>query len=81
MNDKLSLPTISGLAINPAAWLAKKNIESCDWNLCRKEAVDHNLMQIEKMASAERYIAYTVKLLKELTKDELALLSDGDAEI
>ena len=79
MNDKLSLPTISGLAINPAAWLAKKHKECNDWNLCRKEAMENNLMQIEKIASAERYLAYTIKLLKELTEEELSLLSDSDS--
>ena len=78
MNDKLSLPTISGLAINPASWLAKKHNECNDWNLCRKEAMENNLMQIEKIASAERYLAYTIKLLKELTEEELSLLSDSD---
>ena len=78
MNDKLSLPTISGLTINPASWLAKKHNECNDWNLCRKEAMENNLMQIEKIASAERYLAYTIKLLKELTEEELSLLSDSD---
>ena len=34
--------------------------------------------QIEKIASAERYLAYTIKLLKELTDKEQALLSDSD---
>lgn len=81
MSVGLSLPTISGLAINQASWLAKRYIESGDWNLCRKEAMDCNLMQIEKTASAERYLAYTVKLLKKLTKDEITLFSDGNAEI
>ena len=78
MNDNLSLPTISGLAINPASWLAKKHKECNDWNLCKKEAMENNLMQIEKIASAERYLAYTIKLLKELTEEELSLLSDSD---
>lgn len=78
MNVALSLPTISGLTINQAVWLAKKYIECNDWNLCRKEAMDDNIMQIEKIASAERYLAYTTKLLKELTKEELALLADSD---
>ena len=81
MSANLTLPTISGLAINQASWLAKRYIESGDWNQCRKEAMDENLMQIEKTASAERYLAYTIKLLKKLTKDELSLLSDGSAEI
>lgn len=80
MSANLTLPTISGLAINQASWLAKRYIESGDWNQCRKEAMDENLMQIEKTASAERYLAYTIKLLKELTSDELSLLSDGNAE-
>lgn len=78
MNVAISLPTISGLAINQAVWLAKKHIECNDWKLCRKEAMDDNIMQIEKIASAERYLAYTIKLLKEFTKEELALLADGD---
>lgn len=78
MNDRLSLPTISGLAINPASWLAKRYLETEDWEPCRKEAMDNNLMKIEKTASAARYLAYTIKLLKELTEEELSLLSDSD---
>ena len=54
MSANLTLPTISGLALNQASWLAKRYIESGDWNQCRKEAMDENLMQIEKTASAER---------------------------
>ena len=80
MNVALSLPTISGLAINQAVWLTKKYIECNDWNLCRKEAMDDNIMQIEKIASAERYLAYTIKLLRELTKKELPLLTNSDID-
>ena len=40
--------------------------------------MENSLLQIEKIASAERYLAYTIKLLKELTEEELSLLSDGD---
>lgn len=78
MNVALSLPTISGLATKQAIWLTKKYFECNDWNLCRKEAIDDNIMQIEKIASTERYLAYTIKLLKELTKEELTVLADGD---
>lgn len=78
MNDRFSLPTISGLAINPASWLAKRYLETEDWEPCRKGAMDNNLMKIEKTASAARYLAYTIKLLKELTEEELSLLSDSD---
>ena len=78
MSIALSLPTISGLATKQAVWLAQKYIECNDRNLCRKKAMDDNIMQIEKIASAERYLAYTIKLLKELTKEELSLLADGD---
>lgn len=75
MNDRLSLPTISGLAINPASWLAKRYLETKDWEPCRKEAMENNLMKIEKNASAARYLAYTMKLLRSLDDRELQLLS------
>ena len=75
MNDKLSLPTISGLAINPASWLAKRYLETKDWEPCRKEAMENNLMKIEKIASASRYLGYTLKLLRTLDNKELELLA------
>ena len=81
MNDKLSLPTISGLAINPAAWLAKRYLETNDWILCKREAMDINLMQIDKTASAARFLAYTIKLLKILDDSELELLATKNADI
>lgn len=81
MNKKLSLPTISGLEIKQATWLAKKYNECKDWTVCSREAMDGNLMQIEKTASAKRYLAYSVKLLKEFTKEELLLFISGNVEI
>lgn len=80
MNDRLSLPTISGLAINPASWLAKRYLETEDWEICRKEAMDNNLMKIEKTASAARYLAYTMKLLRALDDRELELLASQNAD-
>ncbi len=80
MDDKLTLPTITGLAINPAAWLAKRYLETNDWNLCKKEAIDINLMQIDKTATAIRYLSYTIKLLKILDENELQLLATQKAD-
>ena len=79
MNDKLTLPTISGLAINPALWLAKRYLETKDWEQCRKEAIEDNLMKIEKTASSARYLAYTMKLLRTLGDKELESLASHNA--
>ena len=80
MNDKLTLPTISGLAINPASWLAKRYLETKDWEQCRKEAIEDNLMKIEKTASSARYLAYTMKLLRTLGDKELESLASHNAD-
>ena len=80
MTDKLSLPTISGLAINPASWLAKRYLETKEWELCRSEATENNLMKIEKTASSARYLVYTMKLLRTLDDKELELLAFQDAD-
>ena len=81
MSQKLSLPTISGLEIKQATWLAKKYIECHDWLACSKEAMNDNLMQIEKTASAKRYLSYTIKLLKELTSEELLSFNSSGVEM
>ena len=80
MTDKLSLPTISGLAINPASWLAKRYLETKEWELCRSEATENNLMKIEKTASSARYLVYTMKLLRTLDDKELELLAFQNAD-
>ena len=80
MTDKLSLPTISGLAINPASWLAKRYLGTKEWELCRSEATENNLMKIEKTASSARYLVYTMKLLRTLDDKELELLAFQNAD-
>ena len=80
MNDRLSLPTISGLAINPASYLANRYLETKDWITCRDEAIKNNIMKIDKTASSVRYISYTTKLLKTLTNEELQLLASSVAD-
>ncbi len=79
MNNKISLPTISGLAINPASWLAKRYLEIKNFESCRREAMENNLMKIEKRASSARYLAYIMKLLRTLDDRELELLASSNA--
>lgn len=80
MSSRLSLPTVSGLETYPASRLTKRYMECGDWNLCRIEALEGNLMRMDKTASAARYIRYIAKLLAMLTNEELILFVDSDME-
>lgn len=79
MRSGINLPTISGLMIPQAEKIAELYLQSKDWNECRKEAIEKNIMQIDKTASSKRYVSYVISLLRRLSEEEIMILA-GDSQ-
>lgn len=79
MTTKITLPTIAGLMIGPATKLAHIYSDTKDWKSCKDEALESNLMQIDKIASSKRYLEYTISLLKKLSEKEIEAFTISDS--
>lgn len=80
MIENISLPTLSGLMVNQAVKITTIYQESGDWQKCRQEVLERNIMQIDKESSSRRYVAYVIKMLKMLSDEELRLLIGSSLE-
>lgn len=78
---KNNLPTVSlGLMIPQAVKVAQIYLECNDWVKTKEKSIELNIMQVDRLATASRYVLHAIRILQNLGIEGIKHLSIAEIE-
>lgn len=77
-SNKVLLPTVTGLRSYQASIMAKKYLETEDWEEVRLSSNNDNIFDASRSSTSNRYVHNMIKLMKNLNKDQLEVIATGE---
>ncbi len=77
-NEKMALPTVSGLRPYQAKIFSCKYLENHSWQEIREFAFKENLFETSRQATSDRYYHNMVKILSKLELSQLQVVADDN---